>query len=146
MMKEFRDFAFKGNVIDLAVGVVIGAAFGKIVAGMVDDIIMPIVSLAMPSGEWREAALTLRELPPEGPQGDVSLKLGHLASVFVDFLIVALVLFLVVRVVQRMRAQNQPAPEPPHRECPHCLESIPKKASKCRACASTVEPILNSSH
>ncbi|HEX5655942.1 MAG TPA: large conductance mechanosensitive channel protein MscL, partial [Polyangiales bacterium] len=78
MLKEFREFAFKGNVVDLAIGVIIGAAFGKIVTAMVNDIIMPFVSLILPSGEWRAAAVTLVEKPPEGPEGDVRLLVGDL--------------------------------------------------------------------
>ena len=73
MWKEFREFAFKGNVVDLAIGVVIGGAFGKIVSALVADVIMPIVSLVMPDGEWRKAAITLRQMPPDGPEGDVRL-------------------------------------------------------------------------
>ena len=135
MWKEFREFAFKGNVVDLAVGVVIGAAFGKIVSGLVNDVIMPIVSLVMPNGEWRKAAVTLRELPPDGPEGDVRLMLGNLASVVVDFLIVGFVLFLVVRTINRFRAQPAPA-TPNTKECPQCLEQVALKARRCKFCTS----------
>src|SRR4051794_753010 len=76
MWKDFREFAFKGNVIDLAIGVIIGGVFGKTVTAMVNDLIMPFVSLILPSGEWQKAAITLRQLPPEGPEGDARLMLG----------------------------------------------------------------------
>src|SRR4051812_42140068 len=119
MFKEFREFAFKGNVVDLAIGVIIGAAFGKIVSAVVNDLIMPVVSLVLPSGEWRKAAITLRENAPDGPDGDVRLLVGDLASVTVDFLIVGFVLFLVVRGIQRMKEQPAPvAAAPTTRECP----------------------------
>jgi large conductance mechanosensitive channel len=135
MWKEFRDFAFKGNVVDLAIGVVIGGAFGKIVTGLVNDVIMPIVSLVMPDGEWRNAAITIRQLPPDGPDGDVRLMVGNLASVVVDFLIVGFVLFLVVRTINRFRAQPPPAVANT-KECPACLEQVALKARRCKFCTS----------
>lgn len=134
MWKEFRDFAFKGNVVDLAIGVIIGTAFGKIVTALVNDIIMPLVALVLPSGEWRQAAVTLREAGPEGPEGDVRLLLGDLAAVIVDFLIVGFVLFLVVRGLNRLK-KTEPK-EPTNRDCPECLEKIPYRAKRCKFCAS----------
>jgi large conductance mechanosensitive channel len=135
MWKEFRDFAFKGNVVDLAIGVIIGAAFGKIVSAMVADVIMPFVSLILPSGEWRQAALTLRESAPDGPDGDVRLLVGDLASVLVDFLIVGFVLFLVVRALNKLKG---PPPPPSNRDCPECLEKIPLQAKRCKFCTSVL--------
>jgi large conductance mechanosensitive channel len=135
MLKEFREFAFKGNVVDLAVGVVIGAAFGKIVSALVADVIMPLVSLVMPDGEWRKAAITLREVAPDGPDGDVRLMVGNLASVVVDFLIVGFVLFMVVRAINRLK--NQPAPAAPNtKACPACLEQVALQAKRCKFCTS----------
>jgi len=137
MWKEFRDFAFKGNVVDLAIGVIIGAAFGKIVTAFVNDLIMPLVSLALPSGEWRKAAITLRELDPPGPDGDTRLLVGDLASVLVDFLIVGLVLFLVVRTINKLKG-----PPPPlavtTRDCPECLEKVALAAKRCKFCTSSL--------
>ena len=135
MWKEFREFAFKGNVVDLAIGVVIGGAFGKIVSALVADVIMPIVSLVMPDGEWRKAAITLRQMPPDGPEGDVRLMVGNLASVVVDFLIVGFVLFLVVRTINRLKAHPPPA-TPNTKECPQCLEMVALKAHRCKFCTS----------
>lgn len=109
MWKEFKEFAFKGNVIDLAVGVVIAGAFGKIVTALVANIIMPLVSLAMPSGDWRAAALTLKEVDPPGPEGDVRLLFGDLAAVTIDFLIVAAVLFLVIRGITKLTKREEAA-------------------------------------
>jgi large conductance mechanosensitive channel len=132
--KEFRDFAFKGNVVDLAIGVIVGGAFGKVVTATVGDIIMPVISLILPNGEWRKAAITLRELPPDGPENDVRLLLGDLASVFVDFMIVGFALFLLVRTInsiERMRPH-----EPTNRECPQCLEKVAYHAKRCKYCTS----------
>jgi large conductance mechanosensitive channel len=130
--KEFRDFAFKGNVIDLAIGVIIGGAFGKIVSALVGDVIMPLVSMLLPNGEWRNAAITLRELPPEGPQGDARLMLGDLASVVVDFLIVGFMLFLLVRGINSLEKMRPH--EPVNRECPQCLEKVAYRAKRCKYC------------
>lgn len=142
MFKEFKEFAFKGNVVDLAVGVVIGGAFGKIVSGFVNDLIMPIVALMLPAGDWRAAGLTLKEGGAPGPEGDTRLLYGDLGGVILDFLIVALVLFLVVRAINRATKKPEaPAAEPTTRECPYCFETIPKKATKCKACGSTVQAV-----
>jgi large conductance mechanosensitive channel len=132
--KDFRDFAFKGNVVDLAVGVIIGGAFGKIITAMVGDVIMPLVSLILPNGEWRKAAFTLRALPPAGPEGDVRLMLGDLAAVFVDFLIVGFVLFLLVRAINKLEKMHPQ--EPTNRDCPECLEKIAYRAKRCKYCTS----------
>jgi len=141
MWKDFRDFAFKGNVIDLAIGVIIGAAFSKIVTALVNDIIMPLVSLILPSGEWRQAALTLSERGPDGPDGDVRLLLGDLLSVIVDFLIVGFVLFLAVRGLSRLKKQHPK--EPANRECPACLEKVAFHAQRCKYCTSELPPLAS---
>ena len=109
MLSEFKEFAFKGNVVDLAVGVVIGGAFGKIVKAIVDDVIMPFVGILLPDGNWRSAAWTLRSMGPAGPEGDARLLWGDLVGVLVDFLVVAFVLFLAVRSLNRLK--QQPAPK-----------------------------------
>jgi large conductance mechanosensitive channel len=141
MWKDFREFAFKGNVVDLAIGVIIGGAFGKIVTALVTDIIMPLIALVLPSGEWRQASLTLRERPPAGPDGDVRLLLGDLASDVVDFLIVGFVLFLVVRAINQLKKLH-PA-EPANRECPECLEKVAYHAKRCKFCASELPPLAD---
>ncbi len=137
-LSDFKTFAFKGNVIDLAIGVVIGGAFGKIVTALVSDIVMPAVSLVLPGGDWRSSGVVLRHAP--NAKDDVILKYGDLLGSIVDFLIVALVLFLVVsKVVKTAEARFGSAPVvPTTKECPFCLESIPIKATRCRACTSTL--------
>ncbi len=121
--KEFKDFLLKQNALALAVGVVIGAAVGKVVSGIVDDVIMPIVGVAMPGGEWRSAQLLLA--------GSNAIKYGDLLGRLLDFVIVSAVVFFIVKAFL-----GKPAPPAPTKACPECLESIPAAAKKCRACAS----------
>jgi large conductance mechanosensitive channel len=136
-LSDFKTFAFKGNMIDLAVGVVIGAAFGKIVTALVQDVIMPIVSLLLPSGNWRESGLVLHHAA--NAKDDVILKYGDLAGNILDFLIVALVLFLVVgKLVKVAEARFSKPAEAATKECPFCCETIPIKAKRCKACTSAL--------
>ena len=137
-LSDFKTFAFKGNVIDLAVGVVIGAAFGKIVTALVSDIVMPAVSLVLPGGDWRSSGVVLRHAA--NAKDDVVLKYGDLLGSIVDFLLVALVLFLVVsKAVKAAEARfGGPAPAATMKECPYCLESIPIKATRCKGCTATL--------
>ena len=135
-LSDFKSFAFKGNVVDLAVGVVIGGAFGKIVTALVSDAVMPVVSFVLPSGDWRTSGLVLRHAA--NPKDDVVLKYGDLAGAMIDFLIVAFVLFLVVsKIIKTAESRFGTAPvAPATKECPHCLEMIPAKATRCKACTS----------
>lgn len=134
-LADFKTFAFKGNMVDLAVGVVIGAAFGKIVTALVQDVIMPVVSLLLPSGNWRESGLVIRHAADV--KDDVILKYGDLAGNTLDFLIVALVLFVVVgKLVKGAEARFAKPAEAATKECPFCCEAIPIKAKRCKACTS----------
>lgn len=138
VIEDFKKFAFKGNVVDLAVGVVIGASFGKIVAALVADFIMPLVALVMPSGDWRSSGIVLRHAAD--PKDDVMLKYGDFLGSVLDFLIVAVVLFLIVSKILKaaeariIKAEEVKAPET--KECPFCLEALPLKATRCKACTS----------
>lgn len=125
--RDFREFLLKQNVVALAVGVVIGAAIGKVVSGVVDDVIMPLIGLVLPAGDWRQAKLALG--------GDNAILYGDLLGRLLDFGIVALVVFLILRAFVR---QPKAAPAPATKGCPFCLETIPAAASRCRACGSTV--------
>jgi large conductance mechanosensitive channel len=137
MTEDFKKFAFKGNVVDLAVGVIIGAAFGKIVSKLVEDLIMPLVALAMPSGDWRAGAIVLRQAADV--KDNVSLKYGDFLGAVIDFLIVAFVLFLIIsQLVGRVVKKDT---TPTTKECAFCLETIPVKATKCKACGSAVTAI-----
>ena len=122
LVKEFKAFALKGNVVDLAVAVVIGGAFGKIVSALVADIIMPLVAKITPNEEWRTWTVS-------------GLKLGDFLGAVVDFFIIAMVLFVVV--VKFMGVLSKRPPETSTtKACPECLDVIPLQARKCRACGS----------
>jgi len=137
MLKEFREFLTKSNALALAVGVIIGAATGKVVSGVVDDVLMPIISLALPAGDWRDAKIVLDTVTAaDGTVTETAITYGHLFGVIIDFIIIALVVFLVTRALLK----PQPAPPAePTKSCPFCLEAIPVAATKCRACTSVVE-------
>src|SRR4051812_9080123 len=134
--EDFKKFAFKGNVIDLAVGVVIGAAFGKIVTAMVSDLVMPMVALLMPAGDWRDNGLVLRA--GQTAKESVILKYGDFLGAILDFFIIALVLFLLVsKLVKAAEGRLVKSPETPVvKECPMCMESIPYRAKRCKFCTS----------
>jgi large conductance mechanosensitive channel len=139
-VEDFKKFALKGNVVDLAVGVVIGAAFGKIVSALVADLVMPLVALVMPSGNWRENAIVLREAAD--PKNNVSLKYGDFLGSVLDFFIVALVLFIVVsriiKAAEECLSKKKPE-DPTTKECKFCLETVPVKATRCKFCTSELE-------
>ena len=125
--REFREFLLKQNAFALAVGVVIGAAVGRVVSGIVEDLVMPIVGLVLPGGEWRNAQIVL--------SGQNAIKYGDLLGRMVDFVLVALVVFLLTKLL----LEKKPEEEPVTKACPQCLETIPVAARKCRACGSVVE-------
>jgi large conductance mechanosensitive channel len=136
--QDFKKFAFRGNVIDLAVGVVIGGAFGKIVSALVEDVVMPTVALFMPRGDWRSNGWILRH--GNDVHDDVVLRYGDLMGSVLDFFIISLVLFVVVtramRAAERALLPHDDASPPTNRACPFCLEMLPVKATRCRACTS----------
>lgn len=135
---DFKKFAFKGNVIDLSVGVVIGGAFQKIVSSTVEDVVMPIVSLFMPEGNWRNKGLLLRH--GTDVRDDVVLSYGHLLGQVFDFFAIAVVLFVLVKRLlaaaeaHLLHTQRQSAPE--NKKCPECLTEVPIAATRCRACTA----------
>jgi large conductance mechanosensitive channel len=127
MLKEFRDFAMRGNVLDLAVAVIIGGAFGKIIASLVNDVLMPLIGLAMGGVNFSEAAIPLG--------GDAFLRWGAFVQSIIDFVIVAFVIFMIVRTMNRMK-KPEPVAAPTTKDCPHCFTSIPIKATRCPNCTS----------
>ena len=136
---DFKKFAFKGNVVDLAVGVVIGAAFGKIVTAIVSDLVMPIVSLVLPGGDWRANGWVLREAAD--PKNNVVIKYGDFLGAILDFFVVALALFLIVsRIIKAAEGRfTKPGEAPPAtKECPACCEIVPAKATRCKYCTSNL--------
>ena len=134
MLQEFKVFLTKSNALALAVGVIIGAATGKVVSGVVDDLLMPIIGLILPAGDWREAKLVLKTVTDAKGKITVNaIAYGHLIGTIIDFFLIALVVFLVTK------ALVKPAPPgPPTKNCPDCMEAIPVEARKCKACGSSV--------
>src|SRR5262249_27447854 len=133
MVREFREFLLKQNALALAVGVIIGAAAGRVVTSLVSDMLMPVVSLAMPSGDWQASKIVLsRSVGPDGKEVVNSINYGTFAGTVLDFVIVAFVVFLI------MRWFLKPAPAAPTKACPYCKETIAVDATKCRACTSPV--------
>jgi large conductance mechanosensitive channel len=142
MLKEFKEFAMKGNVLDLAVGFIIGAAFGKIVTSLVSDIIMPPIGLILGKVDFSNLFLNLSgksysSLAEAKAAGAATLNYGIFLNNIVDFLIVAFAVFLLVRMVNRW---NKPAPAaaPSTKECPYCASTIPLKATRCPNCTSEI--------
>ena len=125
MKEEFKAFITKGDVVSLAVAVVVGAAFGKIVTAMVSGLIMPLVSYVMPTGDWQAWELG-------------RLKIGSVLGATVDFLIISLVVFLVlVKGLGRFLKKDEPPPAP-SKQCPYCLEAVAPLATRCKFCTSTL--------
>ena len=142
MLKEFKEFVSRGNVVDLAVGLVVGAGFGRIVSSFVSDVLMPPVGLLLGRVDFSNLFLTLSgkscpTLAEAKASGAVTLNYGLFLNTVVDFAIVALAVFLVVRQVNRLKRQPPPA-QPDTRDCPHCLSPIPKRATRCAHCTSAL--------
>ena len=135
MIAEFRSFLTKSNALALAVGVIIGVAVGNIVSALAADVLMPIISLALPGGSWREAKIVLTPADAARKVAENAIQYGHFIGTVLDFLIISLVLFLILRML--VKPPKVEAPEP-MRQCPQCLEMIPSAAKKCRACTSAV--------
>lgn len=132
----------KGNVLDMAIGVIIGGAFGKIVSSLVSDILMPPVGLLMGNADFSSLFLNLSNTPHPSlaaakEAGTPTINYGVFLQTIFDFIIIAFVIFLVVKQVNRMK-KPQPAAAPSTKDCPHCLSAIPVRATKCAHCASNL--------
>jgi large conductance mechanosensitive channel len=137
MLKEFKEFAMRGNVVDLAVGVIIGGAFGKIVTSLVNDIIMPPIGLLVGNVDFSDLAFHLSA--PIGNAKPVTLMYGKFINNIIDFLIVAFCVFLVVKGMNSLKKSQPTAPpEPTEKNCPQCLMVIPLAAKKCGHCTSAL--------
>jgi large conductance mechanosensitive channel len=146
MLKEFREFAMRGNVVDMAVGIIIGAAFGAIVKSVVDDVIMPPIGLLLGNVDFSNLFVTLKQGATAGPYatlelarkaGAVTLNYGAFFNTIVSFVIVAFSVFLLVKGMNKLKRQQEaPGAAPTTKECPHCLSTIPIKATKCAHCTS----------
>lgn len=132
IVKEFKEFAMRGNVVDMAVGIIIGAAFGKIVTSLVNDVIMPPIGLLLGNVDFSNLVLTLKEKTADSAA--VTLNYGVFINTVLDFLIVAFAIFVLIKQVNRLKTKK---PEPvTTRECPRCLSSIAIKATRCPFCTS----------
>ena len=144
MIKEFKEFALRGNVIDMAVGIIIGAAFGTIVKSLVDDILMPPIGLALGGVDFTNLFLLIdpgsgtvpfASLADAQAAGAVTINYGVFINAVISFLIVAFSMFLLIRSINRMqREEEAPPEESTTKECPYCLSTIPIKATRCAFC------------
>jgi large conductance mechanosensitive channel len=146
MWKEFKEFVLRGNVVDMAVGIIIGAAFGAIVTSLVNDIIMPPIGLLLGGVDFSNLLILLKAGSPAAPYasladaqaaGAVTINYGVFINIVISFLIVAFVMFLLIRSINRLkRGEETPPAEPTTKECPYCLSAIPIKATRCAFCTS----------
>jgi len=153
MWKEFREFAIRGNVVDMAVGIIIGIAFGVIVTSLVSDIIMPPIGLLLGNVDFSNLFVVLKEGTTSGPYGSladakaagaVTINYGVFIIAIISFIIIAFAVFMIVRTVNKARRQMEAqkeamAAEPATKECPYCLSIIPLRASRCPQCTSQLE-------
>jgi large conductance mechanosensitive channel len=140
MFKEFKEFAMRGNVLDMAVGIVIGAAFGRIITSFVDDILMPPVGQLLGKVDfsnlyWSLTGKTFESLAAAKAAGAATLNYGLFFNHLINFLIVAFAIFLLIRQVNRVK-REQPAAAPSTKDCPFCLTAVPIKATRCGHCTS----------
>jgi large conductance mechanosensitive channel len=141
MFKEFKEFIARGNVVDLAVAVVIGAAFGRIVTSLVERVIMPPIGLLLGQADFSNLFIDISGQRPESlavaeVKGLPVIAYGRFLNDVISFLIIAFVVFLIVKAINRMRAA--PPPPPNTKDCPYCLTAIPLAATRCSACTSEV--------
>jgi large conductance mechanosensitive channel len=144
MLKEFKAFAMRGNVLDMAVGIIIGAAFGKIITSFVNDILMPPIGLLLGRVDFSSLFInisgqTYATLAEAKKAGAATLNYGLFLNTVLDFLIVAFAIFLLIRQVNKLQRQPEPAPvEPTTKDCPYCLSAVPLKAIRCGHCTSQI--------
>jgi len=146
-VKDFKAFITKGNMMDMAVGIIIGVAFGAVISSLVADVLMPPVGLALGGTDFKDKHLVLKDGEPEGPYnttadanaaGAVTLRWGVFVNTLINFIIIALVIFVIVMVIIKMRKKEEAAPNT--RPCPLCDMAISKKATRCPHCTSDVKP------
>jgi large conductance mechanosensitive channel len=148
MLKEFKEFAIKGNVIDMAVGIIIGAAFGTIVNSLVQDVIMPPIGLLLGNVDFSNIFAVLKEGKVAGPYasvaaaksaGAVSINFGVFVSTITSFILIAFAVFLLVRTINKMRREEAPPATPITKDCTYCFSKIPVKATRCPNCTSELK-------
>jgi large conductance mechanosensitive channel len=143
MLKEFKEFAMKGNVVDMAVGIIIGGAFGKIITSLVGDVLMPPIGKLMGNIDFSNMFLALNgqsypSLKAAKDAGAPTVNYGVFINTVIDFIIVAFVIFILVKQMNRLK-KEAPAAAPTTKECPYCLTQIPIKATRCAGCTSEVK-------
>lgn len=143
MLQEFKKFAMRGNVMDMAIGIILGTAFGKIISSFVQDVLMPPIGLILGKVDFSNlfynlSATEYATLTEAKEAGAATINYGVFFNIVLDFLIVAFVIFLVVRQINKLKKKEEPAPPPPTKDCPQCLSKIPKDAKRCAFCTSSV--------
>ncbi len=144
VLKEFREFAMRGNVLDMAIGIIIGTAFGKIITSFVNDILMPPIGLLMGRVDFANLFINLspqryQRLADAKAAGAATINYGLFLNTIIDFIIVAFVIFLLIRQVNRFKKKEEPA-VPSTKDCPYCLSAVPVKATRCPHCTSDLKP------
>jgi large conductance mechanosensitive channel len=138
LLKEFKSFAMRGNVVDMAVGIIIGASFGKIISSLVNDVIMPPIGALIGGMDFSSLSLTVISASP-GSAG-VIIKYGMFINMVIDFIIVAFAMFVIIQAMNRLMKKPEPAPAvATTKECPECLMVIPINAKKCGHCTAAVK-------
>ena len=145
MLKEFKEFALRGNVLDMAIGIIIGAAFGRIISSVVTDILMPPIGVLLGKVDFSNLFINLSggsyaSLSAAKAAGAATINYGLFINAVIDFVIVAFVIFILVRQINRLKRQPVPAPATPTtKECPYCLYAIPINAKRCPFCTSEIK-------
>ncbi len=150
MLKEFKEFAMRGNVMDMAVGIIIGAAFGAIVTSLVGDVIMPPIGLLLGNVDFSNLFVVLKDgatiagpyhaLADAKAAGAVTINYGMFINHVISFIIVAFAVFMIIRAMNRLQRKQEAAPaEPTTKDCPYCLSAVPIKATKCAHCTSELK-------
>ena len=148
MFKEFKEFAMRGNVVDMAVGIIIGAAFGTVIKSLVADVIMPPIGLLLGNVDFANLFILLKPGNPGGPYlalaeaqkaGAVTINYGTFINTIISFMIVAFAVFLLIRTLNRLQKPEEGPAEPTTKECPYCRSTIPINATRCAHCTSELK-------
>jgi large conductance mechanosensitive channel len=141
MLKEFKEFAMKGNVVDMAIGIIIGGAFGKIISSLVSDVLMPPIGMLLGGVDFSSLFVSLsggafESLAKAKEAGAPTINYGLFIGTIIDFVIIAFVIFMLVKQMNRLKPAPAPAPPPATKDCPLCLSAIPLKATRCAHCTA----------